>query len=320
MKRWLFRISMGVIVALPLMLVSVALAQSDQGGGAGTAPAATTEPQEPECLSCHASFHAAWANGSHGPVISEVFQTEWQAQGSPQACLSCHVTDGVSCQTCHDPVSAGHPLAPASTNRSVERCESCHAQTDLGWQVSAHAQTGLTCVSCHDSHAVGQQMKGDVSVMCANCHSSTDDNFAHAAHLPVGLTCAECHLRQPGDPLPAPHTVRDHSFDVKVTTCDSCHTSRAQTMALNVPPAEPPEGPLAQLTPSSADTAAPTMPAPTSAEVRSVAQRVNFSPIPEPVSPLGFSVLSILIGFGVGIVVAPWMERWYRQRRQAQAP
>jgi hypothetical protein len=35
--------------------------------------------------------------------------------------------------------------------------------------------------------------------------------------------------------------------------------------------------------------------------------------IPEPVSPLGFALIAIMLGFGAGIVVSPWLERWYRR-------
>jgi hypothetical protein len=32
---------------------------------------------------------------------------------------------------------------------------------------------------------------------------------------------------------------------------------------------------------------------------------------PEPVSPIGFSALAALLGLAGGMVLAPWLERWY---------
>jgi hypothetical protein len=37
---------------------------------------------------------------------------------------------------------------------------------------------------------------------------------------------------------------------------------------------------------------------------------------PGPVSPVGFAALSGLIGMASGMILAPWLERWYRQLRQ----
>jgi hypothetical protein len=73
-----------------------------------------------------------------------------------------------------------------------------------------------------------------------------------------------------------------------VKTCDACHTSRALEIA-----AEP----------------RPTM-TPVPADAMNSSLTVTASTIPQPVSPLGFAALSVLVGFGVGVVVAPWVERW----------
>jgi hypothetical protein len=34
---------------------------------------------------------------------------------------------------------------------------------------------------------------------------------------------------------------------------------------------------------------------------------------PEPVSPIGFSALAALLGLAGGMVLAPWLERWYQR-------
>jgi hypothetical protein len=39
-------------------------------------------------------------------------------------------------------------------------------------------------------------------------------------------------------------------------------------------------------------------------------------PEPTPVSPLGYAGLAVLIGLAAGMVLAPWLERWYRVAMQ----
>jgi len=34
---------------------------------------------------------------------------------------------------------------------------------------------------------------------------------------------------------------------------------------------------------------------------------------PDPVSPIYFVILSTLIGLAFGLVLAPWIERWFRK-------
>ena len=42
-------------------------------------------------------------------------------------------------------------------------------------------------------------------------------------------------------------------------------------------------------------------------------QLASVMPEPDPVSPMGFSCLAGLIGLAGGMVLAPWLERWYRR-------
>jgi hypothetical protein len=36
---------------------------------------------------------------------------------------------------------------------------------------------------------------------------------------------------------------------------------------------------------------------------------------PDPVSPFGFAIIAALIGMGFGMVMAPWLENWYRRNK-----
>ena len=42
-------------------------------------------------------------------------------------------------------------------------------------------------------------------------------------------------------------------------------------------------------------------------------QLASVTPEPAPVSPVGFAGLAALIGLAAGMVLAPWLERFYRQ-------
>jgi hypothetical protein len=37
------------------------------------------------------------------------------------------------------------------------------------------------------------------------------------------------------------------------------------------------------------------------------------TPEPDPISPMGFSAMAGVIGLAGGMVLAPWLERWYRR-------
>lgn len=291
-KSWLFRGVVGAAFALPLMLVSVALAQADNPQ---TVPTPGPVGQTLDCRECHESFYTGLDSGKHGTGATASFQAAWEQQGSPEACLSCHTTTGLQCDTCHLALS-DHPNSPASVDRSAARCGTCHQATELAWAVSQHGQQDMTCVDCHDAHATGVEMKGDPSRLCANCHKDTDSNFAHTAHLTVtGISCADCHLTPASEVVANPHLMRDHSFNVKVATCNACHTSKALQGTLIV--------------------TAPT-PTPTPLDPMASALDVEASATPQPASPVGFALVSVFVGFGVGIVVAPWLERRLRRPKQ----
>jgi hypothetical protein len=53
--------------------------------------------------------------------------------------------------------------------------------------------------------------------------------------------------------------------------------------------------------------------APASAQIPSEVQLASVAPEPDPVSPIGFSALAGLIGLAGGMVLAPWLERWYQR-------
>jgi len=306
MKRWLLRSLMGVVFAVPLMLLTAA---------AATAQPSASPPSSGDltCRACHQDTHAAWADGSHGKAgESEAYLTEWKSRGEPRECLACHTTGydavadtylaaGVTCDACHSPIPADHPNEPMPSDRSGRLCGTCHTETLFEWQVSKHREVNLACVSCHDPHATALKEPGqetDSSPLCASCHRERASNFAHSAHSQVGLTCADCHLGPTESETGEGHATRDHSFNVRLTTCNACHAYQMHD-PVEVHPDRPIPAPAASVggTTAGMDTLL------TSAE-------------PAPVSPIGFAALSGLVGMATGMILAPWLERFYNRIRR----
>ena len=53
--------------------------------------------------------------------------------------------------------------------------------------------------------------------------------------------------------------------------------------------------------------------APVAAEPVVEAPAVTVTPEPEAVSPMGFSAMAGMIGLAGGMVLAPWLERWFHR-------
>lgn len=303
MTKLLTRLLAGAVFALPLALLTFALAQ------ASPARQDTGPTESPECQDCHASHFAAWEQGAHGQALSDpAFVESWERQGQPKECLACHTTGydpetgayaeaGVSCALCHDPVPADHPLSPASVTRSSEMCGNCHRDTQFEWQNSRHGQSELTCVSCHEPHASTIKTE-DVSALCASCHGTRVEAFAHSQHAAEGLTCADCHI-SPEDSEPGMGTAKQsHTFEVNLDTCTKCHEYEIHNPAA----AMLVDGQGTPVPPDSMNSGHPSV----------------VSTTPQAVSPIGFAVFTGLIGMALGIVLAPWLERGLRRFAQPE--
>ncbi len=293
MKRLITRFFYGILFALPMMLLTYALAK------ASSLPQEQQpqQPQQLDCTMCHESFQKSWETSAHGNATRDpVFKDAWEAAGKPAECLSCHVTgydaetntwqaDGITCQACHDTAQVNHPAEPMAADRSAKLCGTCHTETFFEWQVSAHRQKGLDCIGCHDPHATGLKAK-DPADQCASCHRDRASNFAHSKHSQQGLTCADCHLAKLEGGQEG-HARLDHSFNVRLSTCNQCHAYQ-----MHDPSQVHPENP----TPQPPDALA-------SVETLSVVSD------PGTVSPVGFAMLSGIFGLALGVIVTPWLER-----------
>jgi hypothetical protein len=120
-------------------------------------------------------------------------------------------------------------------------------------------------------------------------------NFPYSIHNKEGVSCVDCHLEHLESTDHTPHTAPDHSFTASLQTCNKCH---ADQMHADAPAVTATDG-----------TSAPGQ----TVEPAPVAQAAPVTPQPTPVSPVGYAGLAGLIGLAGGMVLAPWLERFYHR-------
>ena len=242
----------------------------------GEEPPAAVQTSASDCVVCHTEFETTWQDGAHGK--SQV----------------------MTCEACHGSAPADHPKTSMPVDRSPELCVSCHSDARFGvedWRASKHYEGGMDCATCHDPHngtlkkAAGprdaQPALDDISQLCINCHKEHSMTFSYTSHNQKGVTCVDCHVKHFGDPTA--NTIPDHSFNASLASCSVCHADQMHG------PAEATEG---TSTPLVAQVDVPS---------------TSVTPEPEAVSPMGFSAMAGIIGLAGGMVLAPWLERWYHR-------
>lgn len=301
-EKFLFGLILGLLFA---GLTLVAVSADD------TLPPQTGDKND--CASCHQEFEEIWRSGSHGGVEGfSAFQTAWNKQGKPAACLNCHVTgydkaagtwaaNGVTCAACHTDTGGQHPQTPMGVNTSADACGTCHTDTRFGFEESTHYALGVDCAVCHDPHSTKIKFTVDLktqapqneSNLCINCHKDMGESFNHTLHSQKGVTCVNCHLTNAGD-AGGVHQVPDHSFNASLKACNECHAGQMHKDGKAIAPihlgSEPPA--------SSHPSAGLNVP--------------DLSSTPNPVSPLGYAGITALIGLAAGMLLAPWLERGYK--------
>lgn len=217
---------------------------------------------------------------------------------TPEDCRECHqityshwaesehaaAEDEVVCTTCHSPVPADHPDRIMPTDISSRMCGDCHKDTFDQYELSIHQDNEMACVNCHDAH--GTTIKTETSEeLCEGCHRENVHFFEFTPHADEGLTCVDCHLtiEDPG----TGEGLRRHTFSVGLDTCRECHIDEMHypNPELDTPPA-------------AGQTQAGFLPGSEEAYAG---------------SPLQFVLLAAIIGMGAGLVLSPWIERWYRR-------
>jgi len=258
--------------------------------------------QKLDCQSCHPAFFASWENSHHGKAMSDpIFEEAWVSGGEKPECLVCHTTgydgasntwaaDGITCEACHSPIEENHPNQPMPSDRSASLCGTCHQETLFEWQVSAHRETNLVCVDCHGQHSTTLK-SGDAQSLCSNCHRERASNFGHTAHSVEGLNCADCHLGPTGGEAGEGHAAKDHSFSVRLSTCNACHAYQMHD-------------------PTDVHLDEPSKPV---IDAMASVETAGVSLDPSPVNPIYYALLSALIGMAFGLLVSPWIEKWYKK-------
>jgi predicted CXXCH cytochrome family protein len=299
MKKWIIRLLTGLCFAIPMILVSVAFTSAS--------PLPVQNPTDSDqCRVCHASTVEAWENSTHGHAYNdEGFVKVWEEQGQPTECLTCHTTgydpetntwaaDNITCVACHSEGVEDHPRTPIKINRSSDLCGTCHTDTFFQLSTSMHGETGINCVNCHDPHT--NTLKFETAPdLCASCHGNRVSRFAHSDHAAQGLTCEVCHL-ETNQISDDGHQKSNHTFKVSLDTCTGCH-------ALQI------HGP-ADL---STEELQATQAAPVEVDALHAVEATVVSTTPEPGNPMGFAVVAGLVGMAGGMILSPWLERWYRK-------
>jgi len=262
-------------------------------------------PATADCIGCHNAIGDDWATHAHGQAATnEAFSKAWNEQGNLPVCMTCHATGydassltwespGVSCLTCHTPYNENHPDEIMPTDVSSRVCGNCHLETFVQFQDSAHGKTGQNCYGCHNAHTTSLKTENSQD-LCQACHKERVHSFELTVHAANGLLCSDCHLRDLASDLGLGHGTRDHTFKVSLETCTGCHSEGLHA----------PTQMRAADTQNTEETFARSFPAQPSLQTE-----------PEQVSLIGLAVLGPLFGVGFGMVIAPWLEKWYRQFR-----
>jgi predicted CXXCH cytochrome family protein len=303
-----------LLIALMFALLAAGITLVIASAQGEIPPAAQTST---DCVVCHTEFQMTWQSGAHGQAGNDpLFLGQWNAQGKPGACLVCHTTgydpatatykaEGVTCEACHGVAPADHPKTPMPVDRSTDMCGRCHSDTRFGWQdwkISTHYQRGMDCATCHDPHSAAlkkvaaprdSEQADDVSQLCITCHKESSMDFSYTAHAQKDISCVDCHVNHLENADREAHTVPDHSFNASLESCNTCHAQQMHSATEAISP----EGNTS----------------PVSIEPQEEVKTASITPEPEPVSPMGFSALAGLIGLAGGMVLAPWLERWYHR-------
>lgn len=308
------------IIALMIALLAAAATLIFASAQDVTPPAPAQQNNEPPCAVCHTEYQTSWQAGLHGQAGDDpAFLAAWENQGKPGACLVCHVTgydpatatwkaSGVTCEACHE-TPLEHPKEPSSVDRSPDLCGRCHSDTRFGWQDwqgSTHYQRGMDCAVCHDPHSAALKRipvsdnaleVEDASQLCINCHKEVSMDFPYSKHHAQGVTCIQCHVEHLENQSRQPHSVPDHSFRASLKTCTSCHADQMH-------------GPTEEVSTPDKGSAAAESEEPASTRAAAPA---SVTSEPAPVSPVGYAGLAGLIGLAAGMVLAPWLERFYHR-------
>lgn len=299
--RLLTRMTYAVVLAFVMALLVTVVQAQDR-----TTP--STKPTE--CVECHGDLVSHWQESAHGQATTDpIFVEAWEEQGRPDECLPCHTTgydaasgsweeDGIACSTCHylGANSPSHPDMVMLTDTSSSSCGSCHVDTHKEWQDSVHGQGELTCSRCHNPHTT-ELRTDDVQTLCSNCHPAHGSQYNHTGHAAQGILCTDCHLRVSDTPMGEGHGQRQHTFFVDLETCNNCHSAE-----MHAPVGE-----------TVTSTITVDNSSPTGLIVAHEESGLSLlTSLPDSSNPLNI-LFAAGLGLGIGFIIAPVADRWYRR-------
>ena len=244
------RLGLCVLVALGLVQIPTAAAQSIESILAPGKVIQGHAKYEDDCAQCHVKFDRAAQNGlcmsCHKDIGADVkAHTGFHGRSKPQACSACHTDHkGRNAQIVElDKKAFDHAITDYRLRGKHENvaCEKCHQAG------KKYSEAPLDCNSCHKKDDVH---KGGLGVKCADCHSEAtwkETQFDHDKKTRFSLTgkhvdikCTDCHKRNDYK-----DTVRTcvgcHKKDDDSRKghrgqygekCDACHSAKAWTPAI----------------------------------------------------------------------------------------
>lgn len=243
------------------------------------------EPATGECQACHRVIQETWENGMHGDA-------------------------GLTCETCHYPVSDDHPDEVMPTDVSSRLCASCHIATAEEFELSHHGEEDLTCVRCHNSHSASLRTS-TLQELCENCHSDVVHGYDLSAHANNDVLCTDCHMQMDDNEEREGPGNMTHTFMADLQTCNTCHSTEMHN----------PHEDLCSEEAIAAAEAAGEEPYPCDTEEivqagLGVTQDEAIIAEPTPANPLGFTIIGTLVGMAAGMILAPWLENFFKRIRE----
>lgn len=243
------------------------------------------QPFTGECQACHRVIQDTWDSGLHSEA-------------------------GITCTTCHYPTAENHPDDVMPTDVSSRLCATCHTATADEFAISHHGQEDLTCVRCHSGHSAALRTDS-LQALCENCHQEVVHGYDFSAHASNNVLCTDCHMQIDDDEDRQGPGDKTHTFMANLQTCNQCHS-------------EDMHNPHEDLCSEEAIAAAEAngeklLPCDTEGIVQAgLAVPDDEAIIAEPnkAGPLGFAVIGTLVGMAAGMILAPWLESWFKRIRE----
>jgi predicted CXXCH cytochrome family protein len=186
------------------------------------------------------------------------------------------------------------------TQATSAACGTCHTETYAEWQTSQHGEESLNCINCHNPHTTSLKAEDELA-LCNSCHNQETHFYAFTAHAAKGLTCTDCHLRVSDEPMGGGHGQRLHTFDVDLASCNQCHGGEMHY-------------PVQDAMGGSEEIAEAVVPAAFEGQPEVERAEIAAEPAPQESNPFTH-ILAVVVGLGLGVIIAPALEGAYRRAR-----